>query len=134
MTGLSIDPSSIRQGGQIGPRRDGKTRGAAPIAWIGAGRPPHCAARTTVRALPFHLLGCESPRHSALRPGGVRHAGAPGAHPPWRSGALVGSPAEEMARVFVWVPLPALTIPWIYVFKNYVLWSRRRPEAGVERA
>jgi hypothetical protein len=39
-----------------------------------------------------------------------------------------------MARVFVWVPLPALTIPWIYVFKNYVLWSRRRPEAGVERA
>lgn len=56
------------------------------------------------------------------------------AYPLWRSGALVGSPAEEMARVFVWVPLPALTVPWIYVFKNYVMWSRKKPAPGAERA
>jgi len=47
------------------------------------------------------------------------------AYPLWRDGALAGSPAEAMARVFIWVPLPILAVPWTYVFKNYVLWSRR---------
>ncbi len=47
------------------------------------------------------------------------------AYPLWRAGALAGSPAEQMARVFVWVPLPILAVPWMYVFRNYVLWSRR---------
>lgn len=42
------------------------------------------------------------------------------AYPLWRNGALAGSPAEEMASVFVLVPLPALAVPWIYVFRNYV--------------
>jgi hypothetical protein len=46
------------------------------------------------------------------------------AYPLWRTGALSGSPVEEMARVFVWVPLPALAVPWGYVVRNYVLSSR----------
>jgi hypothetical protein len=46
------------------------------------------------------------------------------AYPLWRAGALAGSPAEEMAHVFVWAPVIALIVPWVYVFKNYVLWSK----------
>jgi hypothetical protein len=44
------------------------------------------------------------------------------AYPLWRAGALAGSPAEEMAHVFIWAPVIILIVPWIYVFKNYVLW------------
>jgi hypothetical protein len=46
------------------------------------------------------------------------------AYPLWRAGALAGSPAEEMAHIFVWAPVIILVVPWIYVFKNYVMWSR----------
>ena len=45
------------------------------------------------------------------------------AYPLWRAGTLAGSPAEEMAHIFVWAPVIILIVPWIYVFKNYVLWS-----------
>ena len=44
------------------------------------------------------------------------------AYPLWRAGTLVGSPAEEMAHVFVWAPIVAVFVPWVYVFKNYVMW------------
>ena len=47
------------------------------------------------------------------------------AYPLWRVGALAGSPAEEMAHVFIWAPVIALIVPWVYVFKNYVLRSNR---------
>ena len=47
------------------------------------------------------------------------------AYPLWRAGSLVGSPAEEMAGVFVWVVLPMLAVPWIYFFRTYVMPSRR---------
>ena len=46
------------------------------------------------------------------------------AYPLWRAGTLAGSPAEEMAHIFVWSPVIILIVPWIYVFKNYVLWSK----------
>ena len=43
------------------------------------------------------------------------------AWPMWRAGTLIGSPAEEMARVFVWVPVAFLVVPWGYFFREYVL-------------
>ena len=46
------------------------------------------------------------------------------AYPLWRAGALAGSPAEEMAHIFFWAPIVGIFVPWIYVFKNYVLWSK----------
>jgi hypothetical protein len=45
--------------------------------------------------------------------------------PLWRAGTLAGSPAEEMAGVFIWAPLIAVIVPWIYVFRNYV-WKQRK--------
>jgi hypothetical protein len=48
------------------------------------------------------------------------------AYPLWRANALAGSPAEEMAHVFMWVPLPIIAVPWKYVFKNYVLRSKTK--------
>ena len=47
------------------------------------------------------------------------------AYPLWRAGTLAGSPANEMAHVFIGAPFIILIVPWIYVFKNYVLWSKK---------
>ena len=35
------------------------------------------------------------------------------AYPLWRAGALAGSPAQEMAHIFVWAPVVALIVPWV---------------------
>ena len=43
------------------------------------------------------------------------------AYPLWAAGNLAGSPAEEMARVFMWVPLAIVVVPWKYVLDKYVL-------------
>jgi hypothetical protein len=43
------------------------------------------------------------------------------AYPLWRAGTLAGSPAEEMAHVFMWIPLPIIAVPWKYVFRTFVL-------------
>jgi hypothetical protein len=48
------------------------------------------------------------------------------AYPLWRANALAGSPAEEMTRGFLWVPLPIIAVPWKYVFQNYVMWSKSK--------
>jgi len=48
------------------------------------------------------------------------------AYPLWRANALAGSPAEAMTRVFLWIPLPIIAVPWKYVFQNYVMWSKRK--------
>ena len=48
------------------------------------------------------------------------------AYPLWRAGALAGSPADEMAHIFVWAPMAALIVPWVYVFKNYVMWPKKK--------
>lgn len=47
------------------------------------------------------------------------------AYPLWRAGTLAGSPAAGMAGDFAPAPVIALIVPWIYFFKNYVLWPRR---------
>lgn len=46
------------------------------------------------------------------------------AYPLWVSGQLAGSPAEGMARVFMWVPLAIVIVPWKYAFETYV-WKGR---------
>lgn len=43
------------------------------------------------------------------------------AYPLWTSGKLAGSPAEGMTQVFVWVALPIVAMPWLYVFKTYLI-------------
>ena len=45
------------------------------------------------------------------------------AYPLWAAGQLAG-PALEMARVFRWVALIALLMPWGYVWRTYVLGAR----------
>jgi hypothetical protein len=47
------------------------------------------------------------------------------AYPLWRAGTLAGSPAEEMAHIFVWAPVITIIVPWVYVFKNYVMWPKK---------
>jgi hypothetical protein len=46
------------------------------------------------------------------------------AYPLWRAGALAGSPAAEMASIFVGAPFIALIVPWVYVFKTYVFGAK----------
>lgn len=48
------------------------------------------------------------------------------AYPLWQAGALAGSPAEEMARIFFWAPFVGIFVPWIYVFKTYVWGSKTK--------
>ncbi|MEP7149438.1 MAG: hypothetical protein ABI857_11205 [Acidobacteriota bacterium] len=45
--------------------------------------------------------------------------------PLWKEGTLASSPAAEMAGVFMMVPVAMIAVPWIYVFKTYVLWPRK---------
>ncbi|MBP6004509.1 MAG: hypothetical protein KA746_13835 [Pyrinomonadaceae bacterium] len=49
------------------------------------------------------------------------------AFPLWRSGTLAGSAAAEMTSAFIGVPAAMIAVPWIYFFKNFVLWSRAKP-------
>ena len=42
------------------------------------------------------------------------------AYPLWREGTLAGSPAEEMTKTFLIIPLPIIAVPWKYVFENYI--------------
>lgn len=44
----------------------------------------------------------------------------------WKAGTLVGSPAVEMARTFVWAPALSVVVPWKYFFREFVLPARRR--------
>lgn len=49
------------------------------------------------------------------------------AYPLWRAGALAGSPAAEMAHIFFWAPIVGIPlVPWVYVFKNYVMWPQKK--------
>ena len=47
-------------------------------------------------------------------------------YPLWSTGQLAGSPADEMAHVFMWVWIPALFVPWGYVARTYLPLPRRR--------
>ncbi len=46
------------------------------------------------------------------------------AYPLWRAGELAGSPAEEMASVYIGAPFIALVVPWVYFFKKFVVWKK----------
>ena len=46
------------------------------------------------------------------------------AYPLWSTNQLAGSPAEGMARAFVWVILPILAMPWSYAFRTYIWTSK----------
>jgi len=53
------------------------------------------------------------------------------AYPLWSTGQLAGSPADEMARVFMGIWIPALFVPWGYVARTYLpLPSFARPGAA----
>ncbi|MCC3155241.1 hypothetical protein Q3A66_19180 [Hymenobacter sp. BT770] len=45
------------------------------------------------------------------------------AYPLWMKHELIGSPAEGMTRVFVWVVFPIVAMPWGYFFRTHV-WGK----------
>jgi hypothetical protein len=42
------------------------------------------------------------------------------AYPLWSQDLLRGSPAEDLASVFIWVVFPIVAVPWGYAFRRYV--------------
>jgi hypothetical protein len=46
------------------------------------------------------------------------------AYPLWAKNELIGSPAEGMARVFIWVVFPIVAMPWGYFFRTYI-WGKQ---------
>ena len=46
------------------------------------------------------------------------------AYPLWLKNELIGSTAEGMTRVFVWVLFPIVAMPWGYFFKTHILGKR----------
>ncbi|SNC77547.1 hypothetical protein SAMN06265337_4135 [Hymenobacter gelipurpurascens] len=42
------------------------------------------------------------------------------AYPLWVKQELIGSPAESMTRVFIWVVLPIVAMPWRYFLRTHV--------------
>jgi hypothetical protein len=48
------------------------------------------------------------------------------AYPLWAAGQLAGSPAEGMTKVFLWVPVAIVMVPWKYVLDKYVLTTTAR--------
>ena len=51
------------------------------------------------------------------------------AYPLWSAGTLVGSPAEQMTRDFLWVSFALVVVPWGYVLRKYVMLDRPRAAA-----
>ena len=43
------------------------------------------------------------------------------AYPLWSNNQLAGSPAAEMTKAFLWVPLAIIAMPWKYFFRKYIL-------------
>jgi hypothetical protein len=42
------------------------------------------------------------------------------AYPLWSAGTLAGSSAEGTTSAFLWVILPIVAVPWVYVIGNYI--------------
>jgi hypothetical protein len=42
------------------------------------------------------------------------------AYPLWSAGRLEGSSAEGTTSAFLWVILPIVAVPWVYVIGNYI--------------
>lgn len=47
------------------------------------------------------------------------------AFPLWRAGTMAGNPAEEMAGVFMWIPVLFPVIPWGYVWRTLLRPTRK---------
>jgi len=47
------------------------------------------------------------------------------AYPLWSAGTLAGSAAESTTSAFLWVILPIISVPWGYVFQNYIYKSKK---------
>lgn len=47
------------------------------------------------------------------------------AWPMWQAGTLAGSPAEELAYAFLFVPVIAAVVPWGYAYRTFVRWPWR---------
>jgi len=52
------------------------------------------------------------------------------AYPLWSRNELQGSPAEDLASVFIWVAFPIVAVPWAYAFRTYVYSRPLPPKAG----
>lgn len=52
------------------------------------------------------------------------------AYPLWAANQLAGSPAEGMAKIFMWLPVAILFVPWRYVLDHYLLGRTMRPSAA----
>ena len=52
------------------------------------------------------------------------------AYPMWKAGTLAGSTTGDMARDFSWLWIPLIAVPWGYVWRTYVLPSRRGGESA----
>jgi hypothetical protein len=46
------------------------------------------------------------------------------AYPLWSAGTLAGSSAEGTTSAFLWVILPIVAVPWMYVFRSYGYWPK----------
>ena len=46
------------------------------------------------------------------------------AYPLWMKNELIGSPAEGMTHVFVWVVFSIVAMPWRYFFRTHILGKR----------
>jgi hypothetical protein len=55
------------------------------------------------------------------------------AYPLWSAGTLVGSSAESTTSAFLWVILPIVAVPWVYVFQSYGYWPKSLSNLTVRR-
>ena len=49
------------------------------------------------------------------------------AYPLCLTGTLVGSSAEGTTSAFLWVLLPIVAVPWVWVFRSYILGRKSTP-------
>jgi len=56
------------------------------------------------------------------------------AWPLWQTGALAGSPSEELANIFLGTPVLMAVIPWGYVYRTFVKWPDRTAAPVVREA
>jgi len=52
----------------------------------------------------------------------------------WQAGTLAGSPAQEIAYAFAFVPLLAAVVPWGYAYRTFVRWPRTHATPSLSKA
>jgi hypothetical protein len=56
------------------------------------------------------------------------------AFPMWQAGTLAGSPAEQIAYAFLFVPLLAAVVPWGYAYRTFVRWPHAHTAPSLSKA